>query len=105
MTTLEFKDFAGMMENSETKLNGLFLFTLRNYCGLCTKATEEIVKQKESNFPELFEVACETEDELFSLDLMVVPIFRLYKHGKMVWQRGGILYEKQLKEMLEIYGK
>jgi hypothetical protein len=92
-------------EYSETLKNGLFLFTLRNYCGLCTMATTEINKYTSPDFPELFEVACETEDELFSLGLMVVPVFRLYKNDQMIWQKGGILYEKQVKEMLEVYGK
>jgi hypothetical protein len=102
MITLVCRDFVDLKSK-----NGLFLFTLRNSCGLCTRAVLEISNYDKSgsNFPHIIEVACETEDELFSLDLMVVPVFRLYKNGEMVWQKGGILYEKQIKEMLEIYGK
>lgn len=85
--------------------NGLFLFTLKDKCGLCSKAVSEIQKFISPDFPEVVEVACETEDELFFLDLMVVPVFRLYKDDKMIWQKGGILYDKQVKEMLEVYGK
>lgn len=87
--------------------NGLFVFTLRNSCGLCSRAVSEISNYDnlDSNFPEIIEVACETEDELFEIDLMIVPVFRLYKNDQIIWQKGGILYDKQIKEMLEVYGK
>lgn len=103
MKTISYFDFMTDFLSSSHKKEGLFLFTLRNHCGLCSKAVEELNKVDITELPEIVEVACETEEELFELDLMVVPITRLYKNGQVVWQKGGILYEKQIKEMIEVY--
>lgn len=98
MKVLSFQEY----NNLESK-NGLFLFTLRNYCGLCKKATENI-QENESSFKfDTFEVACETEDEIFSLNLMAVPFFILFKNDENIWTKAGILYDKQMKEMEEAW--
>lgn len=77
--------------------NGKFVFIV-NRCGLCKDLLKELRKHKTESW---YFINCSEDEDYYyrhhSLDSM--PTTRIYKDGVIMWERSGVLYNKQLKEL------
>lgn len=88
----EFKTLSG-------KESFIFFFSMENYgCGTCRLYEKEISKY---NIPNLIKVLAENEEDLMEMNIMALPYTCTYNQdGSIKVKKYGVLYEKQVKELL-----
>lgn len=83
------------------KLNGVYVYIL-NDCSLCD---DHLNKLEESNMVnEINLVNCLEDIDYYWKEqgLDDLPVTRVYKDGKKIFEKGGVFYDKQQKELREV---
>ncbi len=76
----------------------VYFFSLEGACGLCKQYESEI---KQYDVPNLIKVWTENEDDLMNIGIKAVPCTRIYDtQDKIYFERYGVLYQKQVTELL-----
>ena len=79
---------------------GKFIFIV-NGCFLCKEYMKELQKNK-INTSNWYLINCDEDEDYYInhefLDSM--PNTRIYKDNVIMWEKGGVLYKKQLKELV-----
>lgn len=72
---------------------------MEGLCGLCKQYEKEIIPY---NIPNLIKVTTENEEDFLGIDLGATPATRIYDtENKVCFEKYGILYSKQVSELLE----
>jgi len=96
MQFVSFKQFVEMPKHGY-----LFFFSKDESCGLCKQQQIELEKY---DIPGLIKVSISDDDDFKGIGVVTVPLMRFYNtEEKVAYQRNGVLYEKQMRELLEAF--
>jgi hypothetical protein len=96
MQFVSFKQFVEMPKHGY-----LFFFSKEESCGLCKQQQTELEKY---DIHGLIKISISDEDDFKSIGVMAVPLMRFYDtQEKCAYQRHGVLYDKQMRELMEAF--
>lgn len=97
MQTISVNEFVSM----SIKHGYIFFFSMDGYCGLCKQYESELSKY---DIPKLIKVDSKEENELMGIGIGALPCTRIYdKEEKVIFERYGVLYSKQIQELLTVF--
>ena len=80
--------------------NGKFIFIVKG-CFLCSEYMKELKKHRVDT-SDWYLITCDEDEDYYYrhqyLDKM--PNTRIYKNNFVMWEQGGVLYKKQLQELV-----
>ena len=81
--------------------NGVFIFMLDS-CRICLNYLEELAKEQ-INVSTWTLVKCDEEYRYFLQEENIddIPITKVYKDGKIIWEKTGVLFNKQRKDLYD----
>ncbi len=83
----------------EDKLN-VCIFTY-DQCSSCDRYLEELKKYSTSQFY-MINIGMDIDYYIKSHKIGIVPNTRVYKSGKYIWVKSGVLYETQMEKLYSI---